>query len=110
MSDRYDYILFDSSPILSVSDSVVLTNQLDGIIFVIKAENTEKNALKQALEMVPNEKILGLALNNINIQRDGYYYRYYYQYYYSYDDQDQGIGKKKKHLRKKRLKKKHSHA
>jgi hypothetical protein len=45
-----------------------------------------------------------LALNNINIQRDGYYYRYYYQYYYSYDDQDQGVGKKKKHLRKKRVK------
>jgi len=103
ISVKYDYILFDGSPVLSVSDSVVLTNQLDGIIFVIKAENTERNALKQALEMVPNEKILGLALNNINIQRDGYYYRYYYQYYYSYDDQDQGIGKKKKHLRKKRL-------
>ncbi len=109
ISKKYDYILFDGSPVLSVSDSVVLTNKLDGIIFVVQSEKTEKNALKQALEMVPDEKILGLTLNNINIQRDGYYYRYYYQYYYSYDDQDQGVGKKKKHLRKKRLKKKHLH-
>jgi len=109
ISVKYDYILFDGSPVLSVSDSVVLTNQLDGIIFIIQAEKTEKNALKQALEMVPDEKILGLTLNNINIQRDGYYYRYYYQYYYSYDDQDQDIGKKKKHLRKKRTKKKQLH-
>ena len=105
VSERYDYILFDSPPILSVSDSVVLTNRLDGAIFVINTEETEKNALKQALEAIPNEKVLGLVLNSINIERDGYYYRYYYQYYYSYEDQDQGVRKKKKHHRKKRVEK-----
>jgi Mrp family chromosome partitioning ATPase len=92
VSDRYDYILFDSPPMLSVSDSLVLTNKLDGTIFVINAEETEKNALKQALEATPSEKVLGLVLNKINI----YYGRYYYQYYYSYEDQDQDVRKKKK--------------
>ena len=104
VSDRYDYILFDSPPILSVSDSVVLTNQLDGTILVIHAEKTEKNALKQALEAIPNEKVLGLVLNNINIERDEYYYRYYYQYYYSYEDQDQNTEKKRKKRNRRRKK------
>jgi capsular exopolysaccharide synthesis family protein len=105
VSERYDYILFDSPPILSVSDSAILTNRLDGIIFIINAEKTEKNALKQGLEAIPNEKVLGLVLNNINIERDGYYYRYYYQYYYSYEDQDQDVrkkGKKRHRTREKR--------
>ena len=100
VSERYDYILFDGPPILSVSDSVVLSNQLDGVIFIINAEKTEKNALKQALESIPDEKMMGLVLNNINIERDEYYYRYYYQYYYSYEDQDQSMGKKRKKTQK----------
>ena len=85
ISERYDYILFDSPPILSVSDPVVLTNRLDGTILIIHAEKTDKNALKQALESIPDEKVMGLVLNNINIERDRYYYRYYHQYYYSYE-------------------------
>ena len=107
-SERYEYILFDTPPILSVSDSVVLINRLDGTIFVVNTEKTEKNALKQVLETIPNEKVLGLVLNNINIERDGYCYRYYYQYYYSYEDQDQDVQKKgkKRHFRRgKRTKK-----
>ena len=99
VSERYDYILFDGPPVLSVSDSAVLANELDGMIFVINAEETEKNALKQALEATPNEKMLGLGLNKINIERDGYYYRYY-QYYYSYEDQDESTEKKRKKTQK----------
>jgi tyrosine-protein kinase Etk/Wzc len=95
VSDRYDYILFDCSPVLSVSDPVVLANRLDGIIFVINAGKTEKNALMQELEAIPDEKELGMVLNNIDIERDRYYYRYY-QYYYSYGDQDESAGKKGK--------------
>ncbi|MBW2545190.1 MAG: polysaccharide biosynthesis tyrosine autokinase, partial [Deltaproteobacteria bacterium] len=99
VSERYDYVLFDGPPILSVSDSAVLTNRLDGVIFTVNAEETEKNALKQALETIPGEKILGLVLNNVNIERGEYYYRYY-QYYYSYGDQDQDAGKKRKKTQK----------
>ena len=99
VSERYDYILFDCPPVLSVSDAFVLSDRLDGIIFVISAEKTEKNALKQALEAIPDEKVLGMVLNNIDIERDGYYYRYY-QYCYSYGDQDESAGKKRKKSRK----------
>ena len=104
VSERYDYVLFDGSPVLSVSDSLVLSERLDGIIFIANAEKTEKNAFKQALEVIPDEKILGMVLNNIDIQRGEYYYQYY-QYYYSYGDQDQDVRKKKNHHRKKRVEK-----
>ncbi|MCD6486999.1 MAG: polysaccharide biosynthesis tyrosine autokinase [Syntrophobacterales bacterium] len=100
LSEKYDYIFFDGPPVLSVSDSLVLSKQLDGILFVVSAENTEKNAFKQAMETFQNGTVLGLILNKVNIARDGYYYRYYYQYYYSYEDQDQGREKKRKKVRK----------
>lgn len=96
LSDRYDYIFFDGPPLLSVSDSLVLSSQIDGMVVVVNAEETEKNALRQTMESIPDDKMLGLVLNNVDIKRDGYYYRYYYQYYYSYDDQGERTGKKRK--------------
>jgi len=102
LSDRYDYIFFDGPPVLSVSDSLVLSKQLDGILFVVSAEHTEKNAFTQAMETFQNGTVLGLILNKISLARDGYYYRYYYQYYYSYEDQGQTGEKNRKKVRKKK--------
>ena len=99
LSGRYDYIFFDGPPVLSVSDAVVLSHRLDGMIFVVSAEKTEKEALIQALETMPEGKMLGLALNKVNVSSNGYYYRYYYQYYYSYGDQGQGKEKKRKKVK-----------
>ncbi len=99
LSGRYDYIFFDGPPVLSVSDAVVLSHGLDGMIFVVSAEKTEKEALIQALETMPDGKMLGLALNKVNVSSNGYYYRYYYQYYYSYGDQEQGKEKKRKKVK-----------
>jgi capsular exopolysaccharide synthesis family protein len=80
----FDFILFDSPPVLTVSDAMVLGPKIDGIILVVWGGKTAKDALKQAkekLEMLKT-KCLGVVINNLSIQEHDYYYMYHYHQYY----------------------------
>jgi len=80
----FDFILFDSPPVLTVSDAMVLGPKIDGVILVVWGGKTAKDALKQAKERLDQLKVkcLGVVINNLNIQEHDYYYMYnYYQYY-----------------------------
>ena len=61
----YDLVILDSPPVQAVSDSQILANKSDGVIFVIKANSTKKSAVsssKKLFEMV-NARIIGTVLN-----------------------------------------------
>jgi capsular exopolysaccharide synthesis family protein len=93
---RYDWVLFDSPPIMGVSDASILTSMVDLTLLVIQYRKYPQAMTVRAKQMV--EKIggnlLGVVLNNINISQDSYYYYYsgYYYDYYSKRD-DSGTGK-----------------
>jgi capsular exopolysaccharide synthesis family protein len=82
---RYDWIFFDSPPIMGVSDASILTSMVDVTLLVIQYRKYPQAMTVRAKQMV--EKIggnlLGVVLNNINISQDSYYY-YYSGYYYDY--------------------------
>jgi Mrp family chromosome partitioning ATPase len=82
---RYDYVFFDSPPIMGVSDASVLASEVDLAILVIQYRKYPQAMTLRAKQMV--EKVgghlLGVVLNNINISQDSYYY-YYSGYYYDY--------------------------
>jgi polysaccharide biosynthesis transport protein len=82
---RYDWVFFDSPPIMGVSDASVLTSMVDVTLLVIQYRKYPQAMTVRAKQMV--EKIggnlLGVVLNNINISQDSYYY-YYSGYYYDY--------------------------
>lgn len=83
LKQQFDYVLFDTPPVLAVSDAMVLDSNIDGMILVVWGEKTSKEALKQAKEKLDllNIRTLGVVINNINIRKHGYYYsHYYYQY------------------------------
>jgi len=98
LKQRYDYIFFDSPPILGVSDASVLASEVDMAIQVIQYRRypQPKNIrAKQLVEKVGGN-LIGIVLNNINMSQDESYYYYsgyYYDYYYSHDDK-QGDGAK----------------
>jgi len=98
--DQYDIVLFDAAPILGMTDSVILSTEVDGTIVVVKTEETTRKALKIAVSQLEqvNAKICGVILNNVDVKRDKYY-RYYYHYYYSPYEDDEGkkVKKRKKH-------------
>lgn len=86
--ERYDVIIMDSSPILAVSDTSIVSRHVDGIILVYRAGDTSRIALHRAKLQVENvkgpEALRGIILNNVTpeISMDTYYY-YQKRSYYS---------------------------
>ncbi len=94
MKTRYDFVLFDSPPIMGVSDASILTSLVDMALLVIqyrKYPQAMTIRAKQMVEKVGDNNLLGVVLNNINISQDSYYYYYsgYYYDYYSRSSQDE---------------------
>ena len=80
---RYDRIVIDSPPVLAVTDAVVLSGKVDGVIIVVRANETNRNAVlksKEILETVKTENLIGVVLNMVDTSRTGGHY-YYYHYY-----------------------------
>lgn len=76
----YDYIIFDTPPVLSVSDSVILSNRVDGVLIVCRERVTHKNELVSTINAFTfvNAKILGFILNNAKLsKKKDYRYEYY---------------------------------
>jgi len=86
LREKYDFVLFDSSPVLALSDALVLSQRLDGIICVVRARYTGRNAMRNAMERYnqTHAPVIGIVLNDIDFHRERYYYSYHYKYYKSY--------------------------
>jgi succinoglycan biosynthesis transport protein ExoP len=94
LKQRYDFIFFDSPPILGVSDASVLASEVDMVMQVIQYRRYPQPMTIRAKQMI--EKVggnfVGIVLNNINMSQDeGYYYYsgYYHDYYYSSNPDEQ---------------------
>ena len=86
----YDYIIVDSPPILAVSDATLVSRLCDGCLFVVSQAKTEKNAAKESVKILRDNRvnILGCVFTNITTKGSNYYsskYKYYYQNYYIND-------------------------
>lgn len=94
----YDRIIIDSPPITAVTDAVILSNFVDGVVVVIRAGVTHREIIKNGVAQLKsvNAHILGGILNGVQMGRDSYYYYQYYYYYYGED------GEKHKNVRSKR--------
>jgi succinoglycan biosynthesis transport protein ExoP len=81
---RYDYVFFDSPPIMGVSDASIIASEVDGVLLVVQYRKFPRALSARAKRLIENVggNIVGVVLNNINIMRDDYYY--YYQSYYSH--------------------------
>lgn len=94
LKHRYDFVFFDSPPILGVSDASVLASEVDMVIQVIQYRRYPQPMnlrAKQVIEKVGGT-FLGIVLNNINMSQDESYYYYsgyYHDYYYSGNPKDQ---------------------
>jgi polysaccharide biosynthesis transport protein len=77
LRERYDYVLVDSPPILPLSDMNMFAEMVDGIILVVRAERTPRDAVLQAIHSLATDKLTGIVLNDVRppFLRD---YRYEY--------------------------------
>jgi len=89
--EKYDFILFDSPPLIAVTDPYVLMKHIDQFILVVRAGVTQKGALSRILESIKHSKfeITGVVMNAVTHELSygtGYYYNYYQYYYGSSED------------------------
>ena len=89
-SDRVEYLFVDTPPVLAVTDAVIISQLVDGVILVVKPGETQISALKQAVERLRqvDANLLGVVLNKIPKNGRSYYYEYYtYKDYYDEDEE-----------------------
>jgi succinoglycan biosynthesis transport protein ExoP len=73
---RYDIIFVDSPPILSLPDMNILERLIDGIILVVRAERTPKDAVTTAIDSLATDKITGIILNDVSYSLSRYHRAY----------------------------------
>jgi capsular exopolysaccharide synthesis family protein len=79
LSAAYDFIIIDSSPVLGMSDSLILSTIAEAVILVVKANTTPGDALSQTNRSFQNvnAKILGFILNGVETKAKYNYSSYY---------------------------------
>lgn len=83
LSARFDYVLIDTPPVLPVTDAVVLSTKVDGVIVLVGTTIVRKEQLSATLESLAavDNTMLGLVLNRVGHKSSGGYGAGYYGYY-----------------------------
>jgi capsular exopolysaccharide synthesis family protein len=90
MRRKFAYVIFDSPPVLAVTDAIVLAAGADGVVLTVHGGKTPRDLVQRSAERLrqSNIPVLGAILNNLDLHQYGYTYRKsYYDYYESADDE-----------------------
>ena len=92
LEDLFDIVIIDTPPVVAVTDAVVLSQKVDGVIMVVKSFKVAKDLVAQAKQQLldVDANLIGVILNDFDIQRKSYGYYYYYTYYGSDRDEAEG--------------------
>ncbi|HZC59798.1 MAG TPA: polysaccharide biosynthesis tyrosine autokinase [Chthoniobacterales bacterium] len=79
----YQYIIFDSSPVMAADDSTSLAPKLDASVFIVRFYDSSARVSKRALELLRDRQanVIGIVCNDVS-QVHGEYYQYKYTEYY----------------------------
>jgi capsular exopolysaccharide synthesis family protein len=81
--DEFDYVLFDSPPVLILDDSLSLSPKIDATLFVLRFDQSSTRASRRALELLHGRQanVIGLIVNGVAISESEYNYNYSYRQY-----------------------------
>jgi succinoglycan biosynthesis transport protein ExoP len=89
LNEKFDIIVWDSAPIMTVTDSLILSKVLDGTVIIAKAGKTTYEIVRWGLRSLKGRRqndlesrVLGVVINAVSIKKSDYYY--YYQHYNYY--------------------------
>jgi len=87
LKGRYDRIIIDSAPTHIVSDAAYLSTLVDGVVYVVKADSTNDKLVKSGLKRLDesNARILGVVLNQLDLEKEAKYGGDYSYSYGAYD-------------------------
>ncbi|AFY91595.1 GumC family protein [Chamaesiphon minutus] len=80
---EYDYVLFDTPPIVGVSNTRLLSSLVDGLVYIVSLNVAQKQIIDRGIDIISSGKtpVLGLAINRVENHHSGY--NKYYQYYHA---------------------------
>jgi protein-tyrosine kinase len=76
---NFDWVIFDSPPAMSLSDTTILSSLCDTVILVLRANSTPAKLVENAINRIGRDRICGIVINRQEHMNSS---RYYYQYYY----------------------------
>ena len=81
----YQYVIFDSSPIMAAADTTSLAPKLDALIFVLRDAVSSTRLSKKALELLHDRQanVIGIVFNGVAETHQDYYHYRYPEYYTS---------------------------
>jgi polysaccharide biosynthesis transport protein len=87
LNDKFDVIIWDSPPLMTVTDSLILSKILDGTIIVTRAGKTTYEVVRRGIRTMKGRRagdmeshVLGIVINALDIKKSDYYYNYYNYY------------------------------
>jgi capsular exopolysaccharide synthesis family protein len=85
LGQHFDWVLIDTPPVMAVTDSSVVAHLATGVLFVVGADMTSRDAARRALEQLHGTRasFVGAVLNRVDLQHNPYYYSQYYRREYS---------------------------
>ena len=80
---HYDFIIFDTAPILATDDTTSFAGKADAVLFAVRCAYTQVRQVKPAMARLKerNINIDGIVLNYVDTAQPGYYYYRYSEYY-----------------------------
>jgi capsular exopolysaccharide synthesis family protein len=92
LKQEYDLVIIDASPVLPVTDAVVLSTIADGVLLVVEPNRTTRKQLTRATGLLRqvDARLLGAVLNKTT-SKDKYGYQYEYGYGYAPEQRQDGV-------------------
>jgi capsular exopolysaccharide synthesis family protein len=73
LAPHFDWILIDSPPVLSLTDPLSLQQHADGTLLIVRAGQTPREAVENAIALLGKKNILGIVLNGVEAPGPSYY-------------------------------------
>ena len=91
-SKNYDFILFDSPPIVNVTDALLISRNVDQIIMVVRSGVSTYDSISKAYKNIKNinPEVMGQIINAVDEKKHNYAYQKYYSSYGYYKDNESG--------------------
>jgi capsular exopolysaccharide synthesis family protein len=102
---NFDWVFIDSPPVISLTDSMILSTKADMIAFVIKHNENDKDLIRRCVGELRkvNQYVVGAVLNHVDLDRSHYKDYYYMGYYYYGESADKKTKKRRSAAARKSL-------
>lgn len=90
LSEYYDYIILDLPPVTAVTDALVATKLVDGLIVVVRSGHADRGSLDETMRQIQlvNGRVLGFVMTCANAGGGAYSKKYRSNYRYRYYQKD----------------------